>query len=214
MTRLLLVRHGESNVTVERRIGGLRTCSGLSDLGRRQAAALAERVARGHEPPVDVLLSSTFPRARETAEIVSGALELPVVSHVDLGEHDPGPECDGLTFEDYVERYGRGDWEHDPYAHGFPGGETLAAFQHRAADALARVARDHDGASVMVVCHGGVIDRAVRLFLQAPATGGFEVHTLNTSITEFLLVRPGRWRMLRYNDAAHLAGLPAETPRS
>lgn len=214
MTRLLLVRHGESNVTVERRIGGLRTCSGLSALGRRQAEALAARLAAGHDSRVDAVVSSTFPRAAETADIVAASLGLAVGRDVDLGEHDPGPECDGLTFEQYLERFGHGDWESDPYHHGFPGGETLAEFQHRAAAALTRVVRAHEGATVMVVCHGGVIDRAMRLFLQAPATGAFEVHTLNTSVTEFLLVRPGRWRMLRYNDAAHLAGLPPETPRT
>jgi len=71
----------------------------------------------------------------------------------------------------------------------------------------------HDGGCVVVVCHGGVIDAVMRTALQAPARGGFDLFTKNTSLTEFLVVRADRWRLERYNDASHLAGLPLETPR-
>ena len=67
MTRLILVRHGESQVTVNRVIGGPRTCSGLSELGRQQAARLRERWAATPEFTADVVVSSAYPRARETA---------------------------------------------------------------------------------------------------------------------------------------------------
>jgi broad specificity phosphatase PhoE len=71
----------------------------------------------------------------------------------------------------------------------------------------------HAGGTVIVCCHGGVVNAVIRLALRAPITGGFELYTANASLTELALVRPGRWRLLRYNDTAHLAGLPAETPR-
>jgi hypothetical protein len=45
-----------------------------------------------------------------------------------------------------------------------------------------------------------------------PSTGFFEVHTRNTSLTVIVLVRPGRWRLERYNDHAHLAALEASSP--
>ena len=60
-------------------------------------------------------------------------------------------------------------------------------------------------------CHGGVVNAVLRIALRAPTTGGFELFTTNASLTELVLVRPGRWRLLRYNDAAHLAGLPLAT---
>ena len=60
MTRLVLIRHGESNSTVARVIGGHRTCSGLSPLGRKQAEALAERLAGTGEIVADVLIASSF----------------------------------------------------------------------------------------------------------------------------------------------------------
>jgi broad specificity phosphatase PhoE len=214
MTRLVLIRHGESNATVQRVIGGPRTCSGLSPLGRKQAEALAERLARTRELTPDVLMASGYPRAIETAEVIAPALgELAVVQDVSFGEHDPGPECDGLSFDDYIARHGMPDWDNDPYAITYPGGETAADFHHRVGAALHRVMREREGLTVVIVCHGGVIDRALRLFLRAPPTGQFQLYSVNTGITEFVLARAGLWRMLRYNDAAHLAGLPVETPR-
>jgi len=55
--------------------------------------------------------------------------------------------------------------------------------------------------------------RRFRHALHAPTIGMFDLWTINTSITEFVVTTPGRWRLVRYNDHAHLAGLPEETPR-
>jgi 2,3-bisphosphoglycerate-dependent phosphoglycerate mutase len=212
-TRLVLVRHGESQVTVRRVIGGPRTCSGLSDLGRQQAGALHDRLAATGELAPTVLLSSGYPRAIETAEAIAPALGLPVVIDEALGEHDPGPDCDGLAFAEFVARFGTPDWESDPHAVTFPGGETIAEFHLRVGKALSRLVHEHAGGAIVVVCHGGVVDVAFRSLLGLPVTGGFELHTVNTSLTELVQTRPGHWRLVRYNDAAHLAGLPTETPR-
>jgi len=214
VTRLVFVRHGESNVSVERRIGGSLTCTGLSPLGRKQAEALAERLAHTGELRADVLVTSTMPRARETAEIISAGLgDLDLVVDEGVREHEPGPDVDGLRYDEFVDRYGMTDWTIDPYTTGFPGGETIAGFQHRAAAAIFRLAKAHAGRTIVVVCHGGVIDVAFRALLNLPLTGGFELATINTSLTELQLTDRNRWRLVRYNDAAHLAGLPAETPR-
>lgn len=210
-TRIVLVRHGESKVTVDRVIGGPRTCSGLSELGRRQAERLRDRLAETNEISATALYSSGYPRAIETAEILATVLGQPVVVESGFGEHDPGPECDGLTFRDFVERYGMPDWETDRHAITFPGGETVAEFHHRVGATLSRVVRDHAGGEIVVACHGGVVDAAFRALLGLQPTGGFDLFTANTSLTELVLARPGRWRLVRYNDAAHLAGLPAYT---
>jgi probable phosphoglycerate mutase len=213
-TSLILVRHGESNVTVNRVIGGYRSCSGLSELGRRQADRLRERLATTRELAADVLISSNFPRAIETAEAIAPAFGNPTIE-IDpgFGEHDPGPEIDGMTFETYVERFGTPDWT-DPDVEVFPGGETVAAFHVRVGAALASTLEVHRGKSIVVACHGGVVDATFRHLLRTASTGSFELHTLNTSLTEFTTAPSGEWRLKRYNDAAHLHGLPAETPRT
>lgn len=213
-TSVVLVRHGESNVTVRRVIGGPRTCDGLSRLGVQQAERLRDRLADTGEVQATCLISSAYPRAMSTAEVIAGALGREVVVEPAFGEHDPGPDCDGLPFSDFVDRFGVPDWESDPHTVTFPGGETIAEFDLRVGAVFSRTVHEHRGGTVVIVCHGGVIDGIVRTALRAPRTGGFELHTRNTSLTELVQVRPDRWRMVRYNDAAHLAGLPAETPRT
>jgi len=211
-TRLVLVRHGESNTTVGRIVGGPRTCTGLSDLGRYQTAALAARLEASGELAGAALYASHYARAIETAELLGPALgDVDVVVDDGFGEHDPGPDCDGLTFEEFLGRHGMPDWESDPYAVTFPGGETIAALHYRVGLAVDRVVARHAAGTIVVCCHGGVVNAAMRLALRSPPTGGFELFTSNTSLTEMVLVRPGRWRLLRYNDAAHLAGLPLAT---
>jgi probable phosphoglycerate mutase len=216
VTRLVLIRHGESVSSVQRTMGGPRTCGGLSPLGRKQAEALAERLQRTGEVRADVLVSSTYPRAFQTAEIVATGLGDPAIQVMEsLGEHDPGEECDGRSWDDAIAEH-QPDWdhiwEHDPYASGFPGAESIGEFHHRVATALYQLLRDHPDRSLVIVCHGGVVDRILRILLRLPFTGSFELNTLNTSLTELSLIRPGRWRLLRYNDAAHLAGLAESDP--
>jgi probable phosphoglycerate mutase len=212
VTRLVYVRHGESNTTVSRIIGGFRTCSGLSPLGVQQAERLRDRWLAQPEFAPDLVISSHFQRARQTAEIVVQAFAgSQVVVDDAFGEHDPGPDCDGMTMDDFVDRFGTGAWEDDPFGVTFPGGETLAAFQFRIGSAVRRMVDAHPDKTVLVVCHGGVIDAVVRLALKTVPTGGFAINTLNTSVTELSLVRPNMWSMRRYGDAAHLAGLPAST---
>lgn len=223
-TTITLIRHGESKVTVERIIGGKRTCRGLSPLGREQSERLRERLLRTDEGVGEVLIASDFARAVETAEILRPAFggpapSTPLEQWEDLGEHDPGPEIDGMSFAEYVDRFGTPEWTGDPDVEIFPGGETTRQFHQRVERGLAtlrvRFARRH----VAVVCHGGVVDAAFRILLDLRRTAGFELQTLNTALTTFIgpvgddADSAAVWRLERYNDAAHLAGLPDATPR-
>ena len=216
-TTLLLVRHGESVVTVRGVMGGEKSCEGLSDLGRRQAAALRDRWQSGGEPPVDVLVSSTLPRARETAEIVNEHLGLPIEEHKDLEEHRPG-SVDGARFSDIASN-GRRSTTSVAATTGSPRVPSRPRSSSSGCRVPSRRSSQRTRARpILVACHGGVIDVAFRTFLDLPARGHFDLFTLNTSITELRVddhgPRRGRWRLLRYNDHAHLAGLPAETPGS
>lgn len=212
-TRVVLIRHGESDTTVRRVLGGPRTCTGLSDLGREQAERLRQRLTETGELEATALFSSAYPRARETAEILAPVFGLEIQIDAGFGEHDPGPECDGMSFQEFIDEHGMPDWEGDPFGETFPGGETVAAFHHRVGVALSDAIRANTGGMIVVACHGGVIDAGLRQLLRIPMTGAFDLHTVNTSLTEFVHSRPRRWRLTRYNDAAHLAGLPKETPR-
>ena len=209
-TRLLLVRHGESQVTVRRVVGGERTCTGLSPLGVRQAEALRDRLRREGPAHIDALLSSTLPRAYQTAEIVGSVLDVDLAAReADLVEHRPG-DADGVPFADFATRFDSFDLRAHPDRPLAPGGESLNEFRTRVLAAVARIEVEHRGATVLVVCHGGVIDIVFREFLGVGLAAPFELWTLNTSITEFV-GGPEHWTLRRYNDAAHLAGLPDKT---
>ncbi len=208
VTRLILVRHGESAVQVSRVVGGPLGCKGLSELGRHQVEALRDRwLAAGME--ADALISSTLPRAQETAELLRPALgDLAVVVDAEVHELNPG-ECDGITWDDYVALYDV-DPRADPYTPLSPGGESLADFLLRVGRALHRLAITHMGKTVIVACHGGVIDASIATFLGLPTQRGstYSLHTTNASITEWkATISPGQavhWSLVRYNDFAHL----------
>lgn len=215
VTRLVLVRHGESQVSVDGVIGGPKTCTGLSDLGRRQAAALCDRLARTREIEADVLLASTLPRAIETAEILRPAFgDLEVEQIDDLSEWLPG-EADGLRWEEFRQEYRPDGWEFDAYEPLSPGGESLAEFQVRAGRALHQTAKALAGRTIVVACHGGVIESSFVTFLGIPRwRNDITFRPVNTSLTVWELHadaqvpnRPPQWRLERYNDAAHLAAL-------
>jgi probable phosphoglycerate mutase len=215
VTRLVLIRHGESTATVNRTIGGWRTCTGLSPLGRQQAERLRDRWAAQDQFTADVLIASQYARAIETAEIIApGIGGLDVVADEGFGEHDPGPDCDGLPYTEFLEKFDISPdvWDSgDPFATTFPGGETIAAFHYRVGTAVRRIIDQYAAKTVVIVCHGGVVDAAMRLALRAPSVGGFQIHTLNTSITDLELIKPSLWRLNRYNDTGHLVGLPSHT---
>jgi broad specificity phosphatase PhoE len=214
-TRLVLIRHGESRSTVDQVVGGHEGCTGLSDRGRRQAEALASRLQdTGELSDASVLLTSILPRAIETAEIIAPALGgLVAKQDCDLCEIHPG-EADGLTWEEFRSRYMPAEGPRDPYRVWSPGGESWANFMARVGTTLGEVAKRHAGETVVVVCHGGVIEGAFSAFGNQPLRRPFDVSLENTSITEWRwgdqATIPGRppgevrWKLVRFNDAAHL----------
>ena len=211
MTRLVLIRHGEAQVALDGILAGEDHCRGLSELGRRQAEALRDRLTVTGEVKADVVLTSVMPRAVETAEILVPAFgSLSVEQRCELCELHPG-ESDGLSWDDYRARYGDVDMLADPTVPVAPGGESLADFQARVASALRAVAEEHAGRTVVVVCHGGIVATSFLTFFGLPVDRpmGAWVVVDNTSLTEWVLGESGQWRLVRHNDAAHLGGLDA-----
>jgi broad specificity phosphatase PhoE len=176
----------------------------------RQCVALRDRLAGTAElEPVSALYASELRRAVETAEIIAPALGVSpndVVRDMQLGELDPG-DGDGLHWEEFEQRYGLPDMRADPYVRLAPGGESLAEFQLRVGQALTRIADGRAGQTVVIACHGGVIETALVTFLSLPRFGTLiRFHTANASLTEWTRHEDDPcWTLVRYNDAAHLA---------
>jgi broad specificity phosphatase PhoE len=209
MTRIVLIRHGESRCNFNRIVGGHAGCTGLTDSGRSQATALLERLSRtGELDEATALYSSELERAFETASIIAprvGCGDLEVVRRCSLCELHPG-EGDGLDWDEFNERYGKPDWDGRPDKPLSPGGETWGGFVLRVTEALQLLADRHRGELVVVACHGGVVDSSMATFLDLPRrhrpSGFFPSYT---SMTEWG-IEEGKWRLIRYNDVAHLGG--------
>ena len=209
-TRLVLVRHGEADCNVAKRFGGPLGCTGLSDLGRRQATALRDRwAASGELAGATALYASALPRAIETGEIIGAAVgggALEVISDCDLCEVHPADDHDGRPVAELPDRWLAIAGDH----YGVAGGihESWAEFVFRVNRRLLRIAHDHPDETVVVACHGGVVEASFR------GLGGFGVaqrltaEVDNTAVTTWQSVRrsPG-WALVRFNDAAHLEGL-------
>jgi broad specificity phosphatase PhoE len=147
MTRLLLVRHGQSVWNADGRWQG-QADPPLSDLGRTQAFHAAQRVGS-----IDVIVASDLERARDTALIISEAIGVgPVVIEPGLRERDAG-EWSGLTRPEIEEGWpGYLDDRRRP-----PGWESDESVLRRLHDVLGRIEAEYAGADVLVVTHGGVV---------------------------------------------------------
>ena len=207
-TRLVLVRHGEAQAYLDQVVAGEKGCKGLSDLGRRQAEALRERLERtGELADAHALYASILPRAVETASIIAPALGgHDIAQDCDFCELHPG-EADGLLWEEFRAKYEPGGW--DPSRAMSPGGESWLGFVERVDGALRGLVQRHPDDTVVVGCHGGVIIASMLVgFGLQPIDDGevFRYGPENTSLTEWL-IDDKAWRLIRYNDHAHLADL-------
>lgn len=201
----MIVRHGEAVSNAEDLVAGHLTCKGLTAHGRRQVEALGERLRRTDElAGAAALYSSILPRAVETAEILAPPLGgLAVEQTCELCERHVG-EADGLTWQEYEDRYGALKPGDDPERPMAPGGESWVGFLDRAEAALYAVLERHPGRLVVVAGHGGIVGTSIIRFLELPDHGSkLRGHPDNASMTEWAWTG-SKWWLVRYNDAAHL----------
>lgn len=204
MTRLVLIRHGHVEGIDPERFRGRRDVP-LSELGKRQAVATAERVAAAWRP--SAIFTSPLQRCRQTAEAIAAPLGLrpePLEALVDLdyGEwtwktHAEAKAADGGRFQ---------QWFTTPELVRFPDGESLQDLVARTADVLRRLLDDHLLETVAVVGHDSV-NRAILLqALQQPLCAYWRLAQAPCGINEIQLDHH-RAQVVRMNETAHLDGL-------
>jgi probable phosphoglycerate mutase len=183
-TTLVLVRHGVTPHTVEKRFsGGLASANpGLSEDGRAQVRSVADWLAPLGER-VSAVVTSPVRRTRESAEILAARLGLDVTEEPGLAEMEFGA-WDGLTFAEVGERDPDGlrSWlgavDRAP-----EGGESFRDVQHRVLAALDRVREAHAGGTVVVVSHVTPIKVLVAQALDAPLEAVFRMELAPGSVT-------------------------------
>lgn len=183
-TRFLLLRHGQTELSVQRRYSGHGN-PGLTEVGRRQAEAAARYLAQ--RGGIAAVFSSPLQRAYDTAATSAKALGLDVCVDEDLVETDFGA-WEGLTFAEAAQR--------DPELHrrwledtgtAPPGGEGFETVLDRVARARESIVAAHEGDTVLVVSHVTPIKMLLRLALDAGPGILYRLHLdlASLSIAEF-----------------------------
>jgi 2,3-bisphosphoglycerate-dependent phosphoglycerate mutase len=200
MTRLCIVRHGETAWNAEHRVQGQLDVP-LNDYGRRQAQAVA--AALGKER-FSVIYSSDLGRARETAAPTAQALGMEVKIDPALRERHYGI-FQTLTYADvklkYPEDYARFERREPEYD--FRTGESLRAFYERSVKCMTAIAAAHPEENVLVFTHGGVLDKLYRFVTGLSISAPREFRIPNCGINR-LGCAGDPWQIHVWADVAHL----------
>ena len=191
MTVIGIVRHGITDWNLSGIAQGSSDVP-LNETGRSQAAALADRLSL--EERWDMIVSSDLARAKETAEIISGKLSLPISFFDTRLREMSGGEIEGTTEQQRLEKWGA-NWRKLDL-----GMESSDSVGKRGMDALDSILKEFEGKRVLVVSHGALIGITLRRML--PEQFG-KTDLQNTSIT--MLEHSGsEWNCTLYNCVKHL----------
>jgi probable phosphoglycerate mutase len=206
-TKFLLVRHGQTALSIDRRYSG-RGDVPLTEYGMRQAAKVARRLAgmeelRNAGASIPIMSSPLF-RAQQTAQSISDALGEPLETHPGLIEADFGA-WEGLTFQEAADRdpefHAR--WLRDPSL-SIPDGESFEAVRQRV-----RIVRDEfvnrfPGQTVVIISHVTPIKSLIQMALDAGPSlfSRLRLDLASLSIVEFYPDGNSSVRLM--NDTSHL----------
>lgn len=188
MTTILLVRHGAHALggeTIAGRMAGVH----LSELGRQQAAALADRLAR---LPIGAIYSSPVDRARETAGPLAERLGLPVEVHETLSEIDFG-DWTGRRLDELRLLAQFQEWNQFRSGTRVPNGESMVEVQARMVAEMTRLRERHPDGLVACFGHGDPIKAAIAHWLGVPLDLLLRIEISLASVSVVVLGHRGPW---------------------
>ena len=206
MTRLLLVRHGATQLTAEDRFSGA-ACVDLSDEGRAQVGRLAERLAGD---PIRAVYCSPYSRTVETAVILARPHGLPLTRRDGLREISHG-HWEGLTRREVEERHPEeyAAWEEDPFTFAPRDGESGLAVLARALPVIREVVVAHQGESVLVVSHKATLRLVLSSLLGFDERGYRDRLDQSPACLNVMDFKdPVRARLMLFNDVSHYQNQP------
>jgi len=194
---ILLIRHGESEADLLNVHEG-RADFSLTDLGRRQASAMAERVSSEITP--DIIWSSTLKRAKETASYLAEHTGCKVRYEDDLREFNNGVFA-GVDFEE-AKKLPLPDHPHERVQDG----ESFIEFRMRIEMIFSKIITTSTQNRIAIVAHGRVINNILQSFLKNPVTKDYWFKTGDTGM--HLIEITERDRVIHFlNDRKHLDSL-------
>ncbi|TVL90051.1 bifunctional RNase H/acid phosphatase [Streptomyces sp. SAJ15] len=205
-TTFVLLRHGETALTPQKRFSGSGaqgTDPELSPAGRRQAEQVAAALAaRG---TIQAVVTSPLRRCQETAHTVAARLGLDVRVDEGLRETDFGA-WEGLTFAEVRERHPADldAWLASAKAAPTGGGESFATVSRRVALSRDKLIARYAGKTVLLVTHVTPVKTLVRLALGAPPESLFRMELSAASLSAVAYYADGNASVRLLNDTSHL----------
>ena len=198
MTLLLLIRHG-TNDWVHGRLAGWTPGVHLNDEGRRQAGALAERLAF---LPIEAIYASPLDRTVETAQAIAGPRAMPLRLVEGLGEVKYG-EWQGAELKELYKHELWPGVQFYPSGTRFPGGETLGEAQMRMVATLDTLRAQHPNGIIAVVSHADIIKLAIAYYVGMHMDLFQRLEIMPCALTAIRFTKMGP-RLLAYNDVGAL----------
>lgn len=210
-TRLLLVRHGATQLTSENRFSGSVGVD-LSDEGRDQARRLAARLSI---EKLAAVYSSQLSRAADTAAILAEPHGLTPIIEPRLQEISHG-RWEGLTRSEVEQRFpGEYEaWDADPFTFAPVDGESGVAVLSRALPAIREIVVSHAGQCALVVSHKATLRLVIASLLGFDARGYRDRLDQSPACLNILEFKdPVRARLMLFNDVSHYQDTPQLTSR-
>jgi broad specificity phosphatase PhoE len=205
-TRLYLVRHGSTPLTAEDRFSGAIGVD-LSDEGRRQVQALADRLA--HEA-IGAVYCSPLSRTVETATILAAPHALDPQTDDGLREISHG-HWEGLTRREVESQFSDeySAWEMDPFTFAPSGGESGVSVLARALPVIRTIVSRHEGQSVLVVSHKATLRLVISSVLGFDPRGYRDRLDQSPACLNVLDFKDAvRVRLMLFNDISHYQDWP------
>ncbi|HHT51451.1 MAG TPA: histidine phosphatase family protein [Eubacteriaceae bacterium] len=203
MTRLFIIRHGETLWNREKRAQGIQNIA-LTENGKLQGKYLAERLAK---EKIDYIYSSDLSRAYKTAKIIGDNINKPVLILPELREMDFGL-WEGLTIDDiklkFRDHYN--SWENSPHTVQIPQAETLIQVQERAMKSIMNIINKHKNKNIVLVSHGVTIKTIILGLLDIDLSNYRKIRQDNTAVN-IIDYREDHWVLTQLNDTCHLANI-------
>ena len=204
MTKLIIVRHGQSMANLNGTFAG-QVDVPLSPLGHRQAEELKEYLTKEYK--IDMVYSSALSRACDTVSPTAAALGLSVIRDEGLKEINGG-KWEGLTHEEIARKFPEdfAVWRENIGLSRCTGGESMRELQERSIAATARIAAENDGRTVLIGTHAGFL-RAMICYWRGIPLGEMKntAWVPNASVTE-VEYDGGRYKLIKEGEISFLHG--------
>ena len=197
MTRLIWVRHGQTDANVSHILQG-QSEGTLTETGRKQARQLARHLG---DFEIDHLITSDLRRAKETAQFIADEKNIPLefsemAREWNVGHLDGQPAA---ALEDAFQMAKVPKTDYKP-----EDGESLNDLRDRAQKFCQQIVQDHDSKRVLICSHGDFIRMSFGFLLDRSIEESLTIELQNCSYSILENDHSGQWHLKSLNNSAHL----------